>query len=193
MERVHIYLQNSETTINQDLLNYLERNLQKIVMEGQVILDFKISTEEDIAYLQTKNIKRLPALLRNNNNNVIGSANIINFLGRKVKAKKHTTVSVKSEEELVREYQMGEMNKNDQEETNKLEDDLLRNADNMIKKRNGETPLKSGFSGGSTMDFQIPSIDQRSNNVDVGDPLNNISNNDAESKMLAQLMEREYK
>jgi hypothetical protein len=102
-----VIFNDSASKFNRDLVDFLKRNLETAIRRGRISFSFKIAETNELPQLRKQGIKRLPAMIFNNNI-FIGVPDIIAEIRRSVKNSK-TVAPVKSEEEIIRDFQMGVM------------------------------------------------------------------------------------
>jgi hypothetical protein len=99
-----IYFNDSASRFNKDLVDFLRRNLEKAVRQGRLSFSFKIAQTNELADLRKSGIKRLPAMIIGKTTR-IGVPDIIEEIRSRVQNSKAPAVA-KTEEEIVREYQI---------------------------------------------------------------------------------------
>jgi hypothetical protein len=100
----NIILNDSPSKNNRDLTDFLKRNMEFIIKKARLTFNFQIIQPSDIASLRERGIKKLPALVINNQQ-IIGVPEIINTLMNIVKNSNKPAIP-KNEEEVLRDYQM---------------------------------------------------------------------------------------
>ncbi len=104
LQSASIVFNDSASQFNKDLTDFLRRNIETAVRKGGITFQFKIAKPSDLAGLRRKGIKRLPAMTIGKNY-YIGVPDIIGEIRKRVKTSRHEA-AVKTEEEIVRDYQM---------------------------------------------------------------------------------------
>lgn len=99
-----IIFNDSASQFNKDLTDFLRRNLETAIRKGKMTFVYRIAAAGDLAELRAQGIKRLPAMTLSNQT-FIGVPEIIEEIRRRVKTSKSEAVE-KSEDEIVRDYQM---------------------------------------------------------------------------------------
>lgn len=146
LQAASIVFNDSASQFNKDLTDFLKRNLETAIRNGGLSFQFKITKPADLAGLRQMGIKRLPAMIINNKP-FVGVPNIIAEIRSRVKNSKNIAPE-KSEEEIVREYQIaalgnitkdneGRLQVHDEPETD--ENDNLMSAFNREIQRRGAT------------------------------------------------------
>ena len=87
---------------NKDLTDFLDRNIDTIIIKGQIKFNFKIAKASELTALRDSGIKRLPAMMLDGKP-YIGVPTIVAELRKRVKTSK-STAAPKSEEEVLDEY-----------------------------------------------------------------------------------------
>jgi hypothetical protein len=105
-----IIFNDSKSRFYKDLIDFLKRNMEPAILKGGLNFNYQISNPDDIDSLKNKGINRLPAMVIDGNN-YIGVEDIVEEIRRRVKESKGS-VSVKSEEEVIRDYYLHEAMKN---------------------------------------------------------------------------------
>lgn len=128
-----IYFNDTASKFNKDLTEFLRRNIEKSIRQGRLSYSFKITQTNELADLRRKGIKRLPAMVVGNTT-CIGVPEIIEEIHKRVKNSR-APAQPKTEDEIVREYQLaalgnvtkdadGKLVVNDNESDEVAEDDL---------------------------------------------------------------------
>jgi hypothetical protein len=97
-----IIFNNKASSINKDLIDFLENNLQRIIVKGQIKFKFTIVQQNDLKLLEKRGIYKLPTMIYEERN-IVSVDNIIDTLNQIVKTSKKTSAS-KSDEEIVQDY-----------------------------------------------------------------------------------------
>lgn len=105
-----IIFNDSASQFNKDLTDFLRRNVEIAIKRGGLSFDYKIVKPADLAELNKKGINRLPAMMIGSRS-YIGVPDIIQEIRERVKNSVQN-VPEKSEDEIVHEYQMNEINQN---------------------------------------------------------------------------------
>lgn len=140
-----VYFNDSASQFNKDLTDFLKRNIETAILKGGVTFQFKIAKPSDMQDLRRKGIKRLPAMMLENKS-YVGVPDIIEEIRRRVKFGR-PAVAPKSEDEIVRAFQMealgkptknadGKITFNDEPERDDKED-LLSSFNREIQRRGG--------------------------------------------------------
>ncbi len=194
---------------NRDLTDYLKRNLENIIRKGNIKFLFKIAKTSDLQDLRDRGIKRLPVLLPKGRKPVIGVPDIIHYLQTLVKSSKKIAAP-KSDEEVLAQFMMENINsgvtknsegqfitptdEDPESNPNLLEAyqrELDRRGDGKNKKiadRSNPPPVdRSAIRDDDTQEY----VPKRTQNVDVGDPMNFIEeSNSVDDVMLNNLISR---
>lgn len=139
-----IYFNDNAGRFNKDLVDFLRRNLEKSIRQGRLSFSFKIVQTANQPELTSKGITRLPAMVLGRTIK-IGVPSIIEEIRKCVESSKKVATP-KTEEEIVREYQLaalGDIKKdadgkiviNDQEDENMDKEDLQRKAQAEMQRR----------------------------------------------------------
>lgn len=139
-----IYFNDSASRFNKDLVDFLRRNIENAIRQGRLSFNFKIAQTGELADLRKSGIKRLPAM-RIGNSISIGVPDIIKDIRTRVQTSKAPAVA-KTEEEIVREYQMaaignvtkdadGKLVVHDQDEGDINKDDLQHKLQKEMERR----------------------------------------------------------
>jgi hypothetical protein len=146
VQTAELVFNDTKSRHNQDLTEFLERNLQSIVTRGQVKFRFKIAKQSDLAGLRSRGISKLPAMILQGIP-FVSVPTIIEELRKRVKNSKSVAVP-KSEEEVLDDYYKKELGSGQFDENNKHiipdEDDDDEKPDyasltaNEMKRRRGE-------------------------------------------------------
>ena len=137
-----IIFNDSKSRFNKDLVDFLKRNLEPAIIKGGLNFNYKISGQDDIDNLKNSGINRLPAMVLDGRN-YIGVEDIIEEIRKRVKDNNGNS-SVKSEEEVIRDYYMKEAMANTSRDMdgkiviNKDADDFEVEADEMKSKHQKE-------------------------------------------------------
>jgi hypothetical protein len=99
-----IIFNDSASQFNKDLTDFLRRNLETAIRKGRMTFVYRVAGAADLAELRAQGIKRLPAMTLANQT-FIGVPDIIDEIRRRVKTSKSEAIE-KSEDEIVRDYQM---------------------------------------------------------------------------------------
>lgn len=114
-----IVFNDTASKYNQDLTQFLRRNLELAIRKGKLSFQFKIAKPVDITELRKMGVKRLPAMIIGQNS-FIGVPNIIEEIRKRVKTS-HTEAPEKSEDEIVRDFQMKALGKIKKDADGKLQ------------------------------------------------------------------------
>ena len=147
-----IYFNDTASTFNRDLVDFLKRNIEKSIRQGRLTFGFKITQTSELAELRRMGIKRLPAMVIGKLN-YIGVPDIIAEIRKRVETSK-VSATPKSEDEVVRDFQMaslGEIRKDadgklvvaDHDDEDMGKDDFLHKAQ-MEMQRRGLTQAGKG-------------------------------------------------
>lgn len=107
-----IIFNDSPSKYNKDMVDFMKRNIETIIMRGQIKFKFKIAKTADLSKLRNMGVKRLPAMLLDRKS-FIGVPVIIAELRKQVKNSK-SLAAPKSEDEVLDEYykkELGEIRK----------------------------------------------------------------------------------
>ena len=104
LQSASIVFNDTASQFNKDLTDFLNRHLENAIRRGGIKFQFTIAKPADLADLRQKGIKRLPAMIINNQY-YISVPNIIKEIRSRIK-NSNNVVPEKSEDELIREYQM---------------------------------------------------------------------------------------
>ncbi len=104
LQSASIVFNDSASQFNKDLTDFLNRNLETAIRKGGITFQFKIAKPADLAGLRQMGVKRLPAMLINNKP-FVGVPDIIAEIRARVKNSRQTAPE-KSEDEVIRDYQM---------------------------------------------------------------------------------------
>lgn len=99
-----LFLNDTPSKFNKELLEFIKRNLEVIILKGQIKFKFKIVSTRDLSNLKNRGIKRLPAMIIDNKS-FIGVPDIIFEIRKRVKLSKETA-KPKSDDETLNEYFM---------------------------------------------------------------------------------------
>lgn len=99
-----IYFNDTASRFNKDLTDFLKRNLEKSIRQGRLTYSFKIAQTNELADLRRIGIKRLPAMVVGKTT-CIGVPEIIEEIRKRVETSK-APAPPKTEDEIVREFQM---------------------------------------------------------------------------------------
>jgi hypothetical protein len=132
VQQLELVFNDTPSQHNQDLTNFLKRNLEKIIKRGQIKFKYKIAKTRDLRALQERGIKRLPALIPQKGRSIVGVPNIVEFLRETVKKNK-TEAAPKSEEEVLNDYMQKAMM-----------DGVTRDADGKMKVANEKEDMDTG-------------------------------------------------
>ncbi len=186
LQLAHILFNDSPTKYNQDLTNFLSRNIETLIMKGQIKFKFEIVKPKQIAELRKKGMTRLPAMVYMKKS-FIGVPDIIAELSVTVKNSKATALQ-KTAEEMIDDFQKQSMfvTKNsdgkfvvppddDDNDAPDLEGDLSREVarrdKGSKKKADREPPQKtnrSAYQSDDNYEQERPKK-QRADNIDVDD------------------------
>lgn len=100
-----IIFNDSASQFNKDLTDFLKRNTETAIRKGQLTFTYRIAQSADLAELRSQGIKRLPAMTINNRPPIIGVPDIIEEIRKRVRNSRGEA-AVKTEDEIVRDYQM---------------------------------------------------------------------------------------
>lgn len=128
-----IYFNDSASRFNKDLVDFLKRNIEKSIRQGRLSYSFKIAQTSELSDLRKIGIKRLPAMVLGKMTR-IGVPDIIDEIRRRVENSR-SPAPPKTEDEIVRDYQMealgnitkdadGKLVVNDRDTDDVSEDDL---------------------------------------------------------------------
>lgn len=191
VQTAELIFNDTKSKYNQDLTDFLERNLDKIITLGQITFKFKIVNQNNMAQLRQRGITRLPAMIFQNRS-IISVPKIIEELRFRVKNSKGIAPT-KSEEEVLDDYfreSLGNIN-HDSEGKHILPDDdddgdqlpdfgaLVQRE---LKRRNGETNNDDNYNNNNNRRRPPPQQPQRPNRNQMQDddnyepmrPTNNI-------------------
>ncbi len=104
LQSASIVFSDSASQFNKDLTDFLQRNLETAIRKGGLSFQFKITKPSDLPGLRQMGVKRLPAMIINNKP-YIGVPDIIAEIRSRVKNSRQSAPE-KSEEEIIREFQM---------------------------------------------------------------------------------------
>lgn len=160
LQAASIVFNDSASQFNKDLTDFLKRNLETAIRKGGLSFQFKIAKPADLAGLRQMGVKRLPAMLINNKP-FVGVPDIIAEIRVRVKNSRNVAPE-KSEDEIVREFQMaalgnitkdvkGRLQVHDEPEND--ESESLMAAFNREIQRRGTT---AGHGGGGDNDDDDP-------------------------------------
>ncbi len=163
LQSASIVFNDSASQFNKDLTDFLSRNLETAIRKGGITFQFKIAKPADLAGLRQLGVKRLPAMLINNKP-YVGVPDIIAEIRSRVKNSRQTAPE-KSEDEVIRDYQMqalgnittdkeGKFQIHDEPEKDDTED--LMSAFNREIQRRGAAAGHS--SGGNNDDDEHPRV-----------------------------------
>jgi hypothetical protein len=147
VQTAELVFNDTKSRHNQDLTEFLERNLQSIITRGQVKFRFKIAKRSDLAGLRSRGIARLPAMILQGMPFTSVPA-IIEELRKRVKNSK-SVATPKSEVEVLDDYYRRELGNIQTDEDGKhiipdddndIDDtpDFASLAANQMKRRRGE-------------------------------------------------------
>lgn len=97
-----IIFNNKASGINKNLIDFLENNLHRIIVKGQIKFKFTIVQQNDLKSLEKRGIYKLPTMVYNERN-IASVDNIIDTLNQIVKTSKKSSAS-KSDDEIVQDY-----------------------------------------------------------------------------------------
>lgn len=160
LQAASIVFNDSASQFNKDLTDFLARNLETAIRKGGITFQFKIAKPADLAGLRQMGVKRLPAMLINNKP-YVGVPDIIAEIRSRVKNSRQTAPE-KSEEEVIRDYQMaalgnitkdaeGRLQVHDEPEKDETED-LMASFNREIQRRGAAI----GHGGGGEDDDEQP-------------------------------------
>lgn len=147
LQLVTMYFNDSASQFNKDLTDFLKRNLETAIRKGSMSFDFKIVKTSDLAGLRNMGIRHLPAM-------VIGDTpyetvpKIIEEIRRRITTSKVSAIP-KSEEEIVRDYQMNALGH------------ITKDSDGKIKIEGGEEDDSGDSESSSLMDAFNAEISRR--------------------------------
>jgi len=102
-------IKTSNVNHNKKLVEFIDRNLDKIIINGNIKFNFIIVKKSMYSSLKTKGITRLPAVVvKKTNENVIGYDDIIAKINQLVSSN-NVKAKPKSEEEIMIEFQNKEL------------------------------------------------------------------------------------
>jgi len=104
LQSATIVFNDSASQFNKDLTDFLQRNIETAIIKGGLSFQFKIAKPADLAGLRQLGVKRLPAMLISSKS-FVGVPDIIGEIRSRVKNSR-SEATPKTEEEIVREYQM---------------------------------------------------------------------------------------
>lgn len=104
LQSASIVFNDSASQFNKDLTDFLKRNTETAIRKGGLTFHYKIAKPSDLAGLRRKGVKRLPAMMIGKNY-YIGVPDIIGEIRKRVRNSNHEE-PIKTEDEIVREYQM---------------------------------------------------------------------------------------
>jgi hypothetical protein len=146
---VELIFNDSPSKFNKELTDFLRKNLEKIVLRGQIKIIFKIVEPGDIEKLRKREITRLPAMnIPGSRTPIMGVPDIVEYFRQKVKNSRNVAPP-KTEEEVLSEYMNSEMRAskdsdgklitpNDQEDTDQSGSELQSLALKEIERRQKE-------------------------------------------------------
>ena len=171
LQTAEIIFNDSSAKSYKDLVDFLKRNLESIILKGQLKFRFKIIQTGELDSMRKKGVTSYPALvlIGGNQKPYMGTPTIIELLRQRVKRSK-TMATPKSEEEVLDSYFKGEMHAkkgddgklivpDDQEPSGQL--DLTAALNREVDRRTNELSQFTGFKTD-----QVPSKPARSNTVD---------------------------
>jgi hypothetical protein len=136
---------------NKDLTEFLKRNIETIVMKGQLKFRFKIAAAGDMHVLRDRGITHLPAMIIDKQN-FVSVPSIIGELQKRVKTSRGVAPP-KNDDEVVMEYlhkEIGDVKQDsegrimaenlDQEDEESVGNKLMDTFHQAVERRNTETP-----------------------------------------------------
>jgi len=123
MQSASIIFNDSASQFNKDLTEFLKRNLEVAIKRGQLSFHFKIAKPADLSQLREMGVRKLPAMLIEKTH-YVGVPVIIEEIRRRVRNSKQVAPE-KTEEEIIREFQMSALGnvKKDADGKFKFDDD----------------------------------------------------------------------
>jgi hypothetical protein len=128
----NIIFNDSASKFNRDLVEFLKRNIDIAIRKGRLSFSFKIAQPNELPGLRAKGITRLPAMTVGSKT-FVGVPDIIEEIRKVVRTSKGTA-PVKTEDEIVRDYQMSAIGRVTKDHEGKLvvhdnDDDVLKTED----------------------------------------------------------------
>jgi hypothetical protein len=168
LQSASIIFNDSASQFNKDLTEFLRRNLETAIRKGQLSFQFKIAKPADLTGLRQMGVKRLPAMIINNRP-FVGVPEIIAEIRSRVKNSKQIAPE-KSEEEIIRDYQMAALGNVTKDEKGifQIHDEEERDeSKDLLGAFNREIQRRGGAAGHSqdTMN-DMPRMTNPSRNVD---------------------------
>ena len=148
LQSVSIVFNDSASQFNKDLTDFLQRNLEAAIRRGNMSFQFKIAKPADLPGLRQLGVKRLPAMLINNRP-FVGVPEIIGEIRNRVKNSR-TEAPGKTEEEIVREYQLQSLGNITKDADGKFQvpNDAEDNADGDLMASYNKEIQRRGMGGG---------------------------------------------
>lgn len=107
MQVTKIYFADAPSKHNKNLTDYLDDNINDIIINGHISLKFIIATKKVIIELKKKNIKKLPAVI-NGSTIIVEVPAIKRYFNRQISQNK-PPIPPKSADEELHEYMMNNM------------------------------------------------------------------------------------
>jgi hypothetical protein len=104
LKAVSLIFNDSTSPFNKELIDYLGRNLETIILKCSIIFHFKIAKASELQELKDMGITRLPAMTIGKDH-YIGVPNIVGELRNRLKLNTDQA-AVKSDDEILRDFQM---------------------------------------------------------------------------------------
>lgn len=114
-----LILNDKPSKFNKDLLDYINRNMNEIVIKGRIKFKISITRPHQLDGLRSRGIKKLPSLVLDKKI-YAGVPEIIDMLGKRVKTSKQMAIN-KTDDEFIHDYQASSIMK-----------DVKRGTDNKI-------------------------------------------------------------
>ncbi len=175
IKTAEIIFNNKPSKFNKDLVEFLKKNLNTIIIRAQIKFRYVVVNSDDFDSLKSRGITRLPAMVYQNRN-FISVPDIVNELKSQVSNSK-SMAPPKSEEEVVQDFfkqSLGDIktdsegkilvNEMDQEEENAEKRNLENNISKAMEMRKNAIAPK-GKQGKSSMSYASPS-DGNSGSID---------------------------
>lgn len=102
-----IIFNNSPSKFNKDLIDFLQRNLPKANVKGNMHFTFQIAKPNDLVALRNKGVKKLPVMFIASST-IVGVSDIIDEIRNRIKNTKNEA-KIKSDDELIHDHQMNSM------------------------------------------------------------------------------------
>lgn len=153
LQSASVVFNDSASQFNKDLTDFFKRNLEVAIRRGGLAFQFKIAKPADLPGLRQMGVKRLPAMIINNRP-FVGVPDIIAEIRSRVK-NSNKVAAEKSEEEIIRDYQMsalGNITKDAEGKFQIHDEPEKEEGDDLMAAFNREAARRSASNGGGNDD-----------------------------------------